>query len=325
MSAPRRIREIALQGDYDIVHVHTPIASFLTRYALRHLRRSGRPQVIYTAHGFHFYQGSPAYRSLPFQALETLAGRWTDYLVVINREDEAAARRFRLVPEDRILYMPGIGVDTAYYNSAKLSESDVRGKRREIGLPDAASMILVIAEFIPRKRHADILKAFARIQPRDARLALAGGGRLEEETKQLARSLGIEDRVLFLGWRRDIPALIRCAACLVLASTHEGLPRSVMEAMSAGVPVIGSDIRGVRDLLDADRGLLFPTGNVEALAKAMAWTLDHPREARAIGQRGRESMGDYDLRRVIRLHETLYEKALEGQALPSLREMRSPL
>ena len=100
-------------------------------------------------------------------------------------------------------------------------------------------------------------------------LLLAGDGPLEGEVKELSTSLGIQQQVKFLGFRRDIPELVRGATALVLASTHEGLPRSVMEAMCLGTPVIGSDIRGTQDLLRDDAGLLFPVGDVEALTTAM--------------------------------------------------------
>ena len=86
-TTPGQIRGLVTREGYDLVHVHTPVASFVTRYALRDLRRRGAVRVIYTAHGFHFYQGGPRLRGGVFRGLEQLAGRWTDYLVVINRED----------------------------------------------------------------------------------------------------------------------------------------------------------------------------------------------------------------------------------------------
>ncbi|HET98486.1 MAG TPA: glycosyltransferase family 1 protein, partial [Desulfurivibrio alkaliphilus] len=81
--AMARVREVVDRGDYDIVHVHTPVAAFITRLALARWRRAGRPQVIYTAHGFHFHRGGRPWKNVLFRGLEKLAGRWTDYLVVI--------------------------------------------------------------------------------------------------------------------------------------------------------------------------------------------------------------------------------------------------
>jgi glycosyltransferase involved in cell wall biosynthesis len=306
LAAARRVRDVATR--YDLVHVHTPVASFITRLALRGRPRSGRPRVIYTAHGFHFYRGGPRLRGLLFRVLEQLAGRWTDYLVVINREDEAAARR--MLSAERVRYMPGIGVDLDRYASAAVSEADVSWVRRELALGVAERLFLMVAEFIPRKRHRDALAAFARLDRPDARLAFAGTGPLVDEMKRRAAELGVADRVHFLGVRRDIPALVCASVAVLLPSEQEGLPRSAMESMSLGVPVVGSRIRGTADLLEGGGGLLVPVGDMAALTDALARILDHPEEAREMGRRGRESVASYHLGTIIELHDALYEEAL---------------
>jgi glycosyltransferase involved in cell wall biosynthesis len=309
-TAPRQVESLVAREGYDLVHVHTPVAAFVTRYALRHLRRQRALRVIYTAHGFHFYQGGPRLRGGIFRGLEKLAGRWTDYLVVINREDEQAARRYGLVPPDRVRYMPGIGVDMQYYGRDAVSESTVAAVRQELGLSPGDALFLVIAELIPRKRHADVFHAFARIARPGTFLALAGNGPLEESLRRLAAALGIADRVRFLGVRRDVPALVLASSATVLASGQEGLPRSIMESLSLGVPVIGTRIRGVADLLQGDCGILVERGDVVGLAEAMARILDRPGEAHAMGRRGRERMANYELGYILKLHEALYDEAL---------------
>lgn len=308
--APALIRKLVAREDYDIVHVHTPVAAFVTRYALRNLRREGTVKVIYTAHGFHFYRGGPRARNLAFLALEKLAGRWTDYLVVINREDEQAAKAHRLVPDDRVCYMPGIGVDTSTYRRANVSDTEVARVRREIGVSDSDTVFLMIAEFIKRKRHADVLRALAQMRMPNTYVVFAGDGPLLQESKKLANGLGIASRVRFLGVRDDIPSLLAASNALILPSNQEGLPRSVMEAMCMGVPVIGSRIRGTRDLIELGGGLLVRVGDVDGLAGAMTWLAEHPEEARAMGERGRSQISAYDLDRIIEQHEILYTKAL---------------
>jgi glycosyltransferase involved in cell wall biosynthesis len=306
LAVARRVREVATR--YDLVHVHTPVASFVTRLALRGRPRTGRPRVIYTAHGFHFYRGGPRLRGLAFRVLEQLAGRWTDYLVVINREDEEAARR--MLSAERVRYMPGIGVDLDRYAPAAVSETDVSRVRRELALGAASRLFLMIAEFIPRKRHRDALAAFARLDRPDARLAFAGTGPLVDEMQRRAAELGVADRVHFLGLRRDIPALVRASVAVLLPSQQEGLPRSAMESMSLGVPVVGSRIRGTADLLEGGGGVLVPVGDVTALTDTLARILDHPEEAREMGRRGRERAASYHLEIIIAMHEALYEEAL---------------
>jgi glycosyltransferase involved in cell wall biosynthesis len=243
-------------------------------------------------------------------------------LVVVNGEDQEAAKRYNIVPADRIQYMPGQGVDTSSYRPEAVSPAQVQRVRAEMGLGSEDYLLLIVAEFIARKRHEDALRAFARLDRLDVHLALAGDGPLTDSMKALALELGIAERVHFLGYRTDVPVLLRASLALVLPSEQEGLPQCVGEALSLERPVIGSDIRGTRDLVqggpsgpefEPDRcGLLFRLGDVEDLARAMAWILDHPHEARSMGQRGRRRMVDYDIGRILSLYDSLYEKALKA-------------
>jgi len=230
-------------------------------------------------------------------------------LVVINREDEAAAKRYRIVPVERVCYMPGIGVDVERYSPSTIPEAEVVRVHRDLGLPLGSSLFLSVAEFIKRKRHRDILRAFARLARPQAHLAFAGDGPLIEEMQHLASELGVENQVHFLGFRRDISALMRASVATLLPSEQEGLPRSVMESLCLEIPAIGTEIRGTRDLLEGGCGLLVKVGDVEGLAQAMAWILDHPEDAQVMGKRGRERMAAYNLQHILELHETLYAEA----------------
>lgn len=310
IGTPQRIRRIVERERYDIVHVHTSVAAFVTRYALRDVRRRTGVRVIYTAHGFNFDQSMPWHRNLAFLTLEKIASAWMDYQVVINRTDEQAAIRHRLAPPERVWYMPGIGVDLTHYRPDRVAAAEATTLRLLMGVAPDAALFLMIAEFIPRKRHADALQAFARLERQDAHLALAGTGPLLESMRRLATDLGIAKRTHFLGYRRDIPALLRAATALLLPSQQEGLPRSILEALALGVPVIGSDIRGVRDLLADGAGLLVPVGDVAGLAQAMWRIINDQKAAQAMAQRGLEQAKRYDLRRIIALHDQLYTAAL---------------
>jgi glycosyltransferase involved in cell wall biosynthesis len=305
-----RVRAVVEDQRYDLVHVHTPIAAFVTRLALGRRRRDLGLSVIYTAHGFHFRAARPSVAGALFRACERVAARWTDYLVVINREDETAARRYRLVPDARLRYMPGIGVDLERYSPEAVDEARVRARRVELALPAGARLFLMVGEFTRNKRQIDALRAFGALGRPEAHLAFAGEGPLEPRVRRAAIRLGLGDRVRFLGWRSDCPELMRASTAVLLTSAREGLPRSVMEALGLGVPVIGTDARGTRELLDAGAGILVRVGDVPDLSAAMAWVLDHPDEARAMAARGRERMAGYEVSRILRDHERLYESAL---------------
>jgi glycosyltransferase involved in cell wall biosynthesis len=308
--APQRIQSVIAQGNYDIVHVHTPVAAFVTRYALRNRAIKNRPQVIYTSHGFNFSQEGNVGKNFIFRHLEKIAGPWTDFLVTINREDERAAKAYQLTFPEQIRYMPGIGLDLQHYNPETPSLEAVENVRQELGLTSETDLVLSVAELIPRKHPQDVLKAFARLARPHVCLAFAGDGPMMQTLQQLATQLGIQQNVRFLGHRRDIPTLMCAAVVTVLASELEGLPRCVMESMGLETPVIATDIRGVRDLLDQDSDLLFKVGDLAGLSKAIAWVLDHPEEARSMGQRARARVAKHDIRHIIQLHEELYTEAL---------------
>lgn len=128
------VRRAVEDGGYDIVHVHTPVASFVTRYALRSLRgRAKGPVVIYTCHGFHFYRGQAALPHAVFRAFERMAAPWTDYLVTVNREDLEAARALGGLPGERVRYIPGIGVDCERFAPGIVPAAEAARVREELG------------------------------------------------------------------------------------------------------------------------------------------------------------------------------------------------
>lgn len=304
--APRVIREVVKTEQYDIIHVHTPVAAFVARYALKDLKKQRKFQVIYTAHGFHFHPLGKPLKNAVFLNLEKLAGPWTDYLVTINREDESAAKRYKILPPERVRYMPGIGVDLDRYSPNAVSEADVEQVRHEMGLNGENKLFLSAIEFIPRKHPQDVLKAFAKLARPDVHLAFAGDGPMLAQMQQLASDFGTKNQVHFLGHRRDVPTLMRASVATLLASEQEGLPRSVMESLSLEIPAIGTDIRGTRDLLEGGCGLLVKLGDIDGLAQAMAWVLDRPVAAREMAQRGRKSILAYELQNILKQYEALY-------------------
>jgi glycosyltransferase involved in cell wall biosynthesis len=300
-------------GCYDLVHVHTPIAAFVSRLSLRTMTMQNKPKIIYTAHGFHFYHGAPWLNNLIFLFLEKLAGNWTDYLVTINEEDYNAAKRFKIVSADSLQLMPGIGVDMDYYSRANVDPIAALRIRKELGLSDSDKLFLMVALFIPGKRHVDALEAFSKIRIPDVHLALAGTGSLMGQIQQIVVDMDIENKVHFLGMRQDIPELMYASNAVILPSVREGLPRCVLEALSLQTPVIGTDIRGTRDLLRNSAGLMVRVGDTDALANAMEWIINNPNEAEEMGWRGRAEIEPYRLRRVLRLHEELYARLLASE------------
>lgn len=302
-----RVQEVVADGAYDIVHVHTPIAAFVTRYALRDVRSRMGTRVLYTAHGFHFHSGGHPLKNVAFLGLEKLAGRWTDDLVLINQEDMEQARRYGIVPPSRTHFVPGIGMDIEGYVARAGGSNNQAAIRDQIGLRPDDRLALMIAEFTRGKRHVDAIDALAACEVEGLHLALAGTGPLVEDIKRHAEQVGVRDRVHFLGFRKDIPALLSASDACLLPSEREGLPRSVMEAMAVGVPVVGTDIRGMQDLLRDGAGILVPVGAPDEIARAFERLVTNPQLHAQIAETAKARVKEYDLKRVIAHHEQLYE------------------
>lgn len=315
--AAREVRSVVARGGYDIVHVHTPVAAFITRVALARPFSGRRPVVIYTAHGFHFHPGNNWLSNLGFASLERMAGRWTDFLVTINRTDQLAAMKLGLVPPGRVRYMPGIGVDRARFHPAAPPDADVDPVRQQFGIRDAAPVFVMIAEFIPRKRHQDALRAFAHMRNQHAHMVFVGEGPGRQAIERQAAESGVADRVHFAGAQDDVRPFIFAARAVILTSSQEGLPRSLLEALSCGIPAIGSDIRGTSDLLSKGGGVLFPVGDIMKLASQLEWFADNQEKAAEMGARAWRCTEECDTANIIAMHDELYASTLgAGTGIP---------
>lgn len=305
--AVRRIREVVEGGGHSVIHVHTPVAAFVTRLALRDMRAEIGCRVIYTAHGFHFHERNSSVKNAAFLMLEKVAGQWTDRLVLINEYDVEQAEKHRIVPPHRITYMHGIGVDTDKFNPEHVPDDATQHIREELGL-ESEPLFLVPAEFIPRKRQHLIVEALAAAHRGDLHVAFVGTGPTQAAVRQKARRLGLAERTHFLGYRSDMPELIKAADATVLYSNQEGLSRAVLESLSMERPVIGSDIRGIRELLADGCGVPVDPDRTDRLARAMELAAEDREWLEYMGRRGRRKVsGPYEERRIVAEHEVMYE------------------
>lgn len=319
--AGAQLRRLVLREGYDIVHVHTPVAAFVARFALSTLSRRVRPVVIYTAHGFHFFEGGAPLTNAAYRMFERSAARDTDLLVTINTEDFDAARGFGAIDAERVELIPGIGVDCDRYHPGAAT-ADERARIREgLGVSDCDFMITMIAEFAPVKRHDFALAALEACGRDDVVLCLVGEGPNESRVRELVRTHGLDGRVRFAGYRRDIPALLSSSDALLLCSVREGLARSVLEAMASAIPVLGTDTRGIADAVSPECGWITPKNDAEALASSMAFAASDREEARRRGAAGRvRACAEYSIGRVLAAHDALYDDAL--QLLTTRRRMK---
>jgi glycosyltransferase involved in cell wall biosynthesis len=322
LAALQQLTRLIRQEEYDIVHAHTPSGGILGRLAATQARRSdGLPLRVYTAHGFHFHKHGSFLTNPLFRTIETIAGQnWSDAVLVINREDYETALERDVVPEERLFHTRGVGVSVEAFDRAKVPQFMTAGVRSEIGAFDDTEVITFVGEMIPRKRHPDALEAFAKVHYHypNTRLVFAGDGVLMEKYRVQAIDLRIANAVKFLGFRRDIPAILSATDIFLFPSAQEGLPCSIQEALCMEVPVVASDVRGNNDLLDPSCGRLVPLGDTEAMAKAVEELIRGGAELRrSLGQAGREKMvQEYNRERCVQEWLDIYRHLLEERGLP---------
>ena len=304
-SGSNQIRQVVENGNYDIVHVHTPIASFMTRRIINSMNH--RPKVVYTAHGFHFYDGLAWPRKQVFRFLEMKASPWMDHLVVMNKEDHEAALTLGIASPETITFMHGIGIDLDEFSLAPSSDRVRHEIRQQLGISKDDTFFLMLAGFNSGKRHEDAINALGLLQHRtDMHLVLAGRGHLLEKCRRLAGSLGISERVHFVGYRSDVVDLIAASDSLLLVSLREGLPRSIMEALSMGKTVIGTNIRGISDLLGNNCGILVPVKSPQRLADAMQKAIKFTPDPSAVA----DVIDRCSLNEILVQHEVMYDNLL---------------
>ncbi|MEA4927716.1 MAG: glycosyltransferase family 4 protein [Candidatus Limiplasma sp.] len=299
----RELRRLIDTEGYALVHCHTPVGGMLARLAARGARKRGL-RVVYTAHGFHFYTGAPLLNWLLFYPAERLLARKTDLLLTINREDDARARCFHAC---RTAMVEGVGVDLARFAPAGERDS----VRAALGLADNAFAVITVGEHIPRKNHEACLRAIAAVE--GATLLFCGVGEREPALRALAQTLGVENRVQFLGFRKDVPELLHAADAFLFPSYQEGLPVSLMEAMAAGLPCVASRVRGNADLIvPGAGGTLCAPDDAPAMAVALCALRDDAALRAAMGAANRAAVEPYGLTRVLERMASLYREELSA-------------
>jgi glycosyltransferase involved in cell wall biosynthesis len=292
----REIRSLKL----DIVHTHSSKAGFLGRVAAR---TAGVPHIVHTPHG-HVFEGyfSPNATRI-FVALERLAARWTDRIITLSDEEARDhVRRGIGRPEQFVTIPSGVDLD------AVTAASPVR-------LVSGRPVIGAVARLVPIKGLHYLVDAAPEILRRcaDARFLLVGDGEMRPALEAQARALGLSDRIVFAGYRDDIPSVIAGMDLVALPSINEGMGRVLVMAMALGKPIVATEVGGVPELLgEGDAGVLVPPGDSRALADAICALLENPARAHALGEAGRRRAPRYSVETMVSALAKLYQEVADG-------------
>ncbi len=293
-----------------LVHTHSSKAGILGRVAARVARV---PVRVHTVHGWSFHAGQrPAVRRL-YTALERAAGSFTDRIVVVSEADRRKGLEAGIGREDRYRLLRS-GIDPSLYERPAVPREATRAA---LGFGPAETVVGTLACLKAQKAPLDFVEAAAAARARNPamRFFVAGDGELKPAVEARIRALGLEGAVSLLGWRRDVADLLHAMDLFLLTSVFEGLPRAVLQAMAAGVPVVATAVDGTPEVVrDGVTGDLVPAGDPLAAAdRLVALAADPERRAR-YAARAREALSEsFDVREMVRRLEDVYVEALASK------------
>jgi glycosyltransferase involved in cell wall biosynthesis len=279
------------QKRYSIVNTHSPIGAAVGRVAAW---LAGAPRVVYTVHGFYFHENMPAWQRFPLIAIEKLLGKVTSYFMFVSEEDRKTALRYGIASRDSCTTTIYNGVDTQHFAPPAPPRRDVRlGSHLHPDRP----VIGIVGRIVREKGYREFLEMAKRLlQAGQKATFLVVGDCLPSDRDQWGRKLkdkvraeGLSDYFAFTGLIDDVAGALQAMDIFVLPSYREGFPRSILEAMATGLPVVSTDIRGCREaVLHGKTGLIVPPRDAKSLTAAVAKLLQEPELAIAMGQAGRE-------------------------------------
>lgn len=304
LRAFKNLLKIQEENQYDIVHVHTPIASIYGRLLKLRFKKL---KTIYTAHGYHFLKGGSKNAWMLYYPIEKIMANLTDVTININEEDFEITKN-KLKPKKAYL-VNGVGLDLNEYKA--LCKEKKNKKRAELGLNENDFVVIMIAELNENKNQIQLIKAMELLKDRypNIKALSVGEGEKLQDLMEEVKLRKLENNISFLGFRNDINELINVSDIGILLSYREGLPRNLMELMANGKRVIATNIRGNRDIVSDDCiGSLVDIDDFTATAKAIEkYYLNLVDEEKIL-----DKAMKYDLSRVLKDLKNIYEKLEEG-------------
>lgn len=309
MKAYHQLVSIMKNENFDIIHCNTPMGGVLGRLASW---KTGIKNVIYQAHGFHFWKGAPLKNWLLYYPVEKMLSRWTDILITINKSDYEIALKCFTKPQ--IKYVHGVGVDLAKYSRPDCAQPIENQIKKELGIDADDILMLSVGELNQNKNHEVVIRALAKLGNNKVHYAIAGVGPMLDKYVALAKKLDISKQIHFLGFRSDMPTLYRSSDLFVFPSKREGLPGALMEAMASELPCIVSKIRGNIDLIEHDvGGFLFNALDVDELARCISKMLKNSKSWPSMAAANREKVQRFELKIAVAELSAIYAQYMERE------------
>ena len=335
IKAYKEMLELLENEKFNIIHCHTPTASVITRLAVRKLRKgvmrslysSKDMQVIYTAHGFHFFKGAPLKYWAIFYNIEKWLSKYTDKLITINSQDFEYAKKFKA---KKVYKIDGVGVDASKFNF-NMTDKEKASIREELSyitpdfdLKEDDTIITYVAEFIDRKNQdmiIDIMKNIIwnskaeesdtkeQISPNNIKLLLVGTGVNRTKYENKIKDYGLEKNILITGYRNDVPKILKISDIAISCSKHEGLPFNLVEAQMCGLPIVATDCRGNDEVVEENQtGYLISDFNKEKFENKLLKLCNSKSMRERMGKNALNNSKKYKLSRIIDEMKKIYEE-----------------
>lgn len=250
-NAINQLKKIITDEKIDVVHCHTPMGAVVGRLASKTARKKINTRVIYTAHGFHFFKGASLKNWLLFYPVEWFLSKYTDTMITINQEDYCLAREKFSKRCGDINYVPGVGVDSKKFDFV-LSNSEKNKYRKDIGIKENDFVLIFPARLDKNKNQSFLIEVMKILVKRhnNIHLLLPGRDELNGYYQEIVKQENLEDNIHFLGFRKDIPELLKISDVAVSSSLREGLSVNIIESIICNIPVVVLNCRGMSELID---------------------------------------------------------------------------
>ena len=297
--AYKKLKLLQKENKFDLIYCQQPVGGMMGRL----LGKKFKLPVIYTAHGFHFFNGAPLVNRLVYKPVEKWLSKYTDILITINEEDYQNALKMKA---KNVFKINGIGMEFKKYDIIEETRQEIR---KSLGIKDEEFVIVTVAEFIKRKNYKTMINVIKGLKDKGVKVKflVCGRGQDEEKIKQQIIDLDIKEQVNILGYRKDINRILTGADVFMLTSFQEGLTLSVIEAMSYGLPCAVSNVRGNRDLIvDGQGGIVVDATNVDGFVDRIKELSNNVQLRAKMGEFNKEESKKYTIETVLNQLAEIY-------------------
>lgn len=293
----KELKKLQKREKYDLIYCQQPVGGLMGRL----IAKKFKLPCIYTAHGFHFFKGNNPIKNFIFKTIEKYLAKFTTALITINNEDFNACKKWKAKGK---YIINGIGYDPKKYSENRKRE-DIR---KSLGLTNEFT-ILTVAEIIKRKNYETMVRAIAELKDVNLKFLICGRGRDKEKIDELISTLQINEKVDFLGFRKDINDVMIASDMFLLPSYQEGLTLSIIEALHFGLPVVTSSARGNRDLIeDGLGGFVCDPDDHITISKKILQLMKDEELRKNMGMHNLSISSDYDIEVVQKQLEEIYNE-----------------